>query len=128
MKNTNTNSINNNFASANEICNEISGQSGLNLATTRYFRVLKVTIYDADWKWSKLHNVFMDGSKEISNFINSIINKVVEKIGDQVTIDTNSERHGNIEVTNYWIKVAGEVIYIVKIEDILMNLENENLF
>lgn len=118
----------NNFASANEICNEILGQSGLNLTANKYFRVLKVTIHDADWKWSKLHNVFMDGSKEISNFINSIINKVVEKIGDQVTIDTNSERHGNVEVTNYWIKVDDEVIYTVKIEDFLMDLENENLF
>lgn len=122
----------NNFASANEICNEFISQSNLDfLPTTKYFRVLKVIIYDQDWKWSKLHNVFMDGSNGISNFINSIINKAVEKAGvsgDKVTIDTVSEQHGNVGVAKHLIKASGKVIYMVKVEDTIMDLENENLF
>lgn len=122
----------NNFASANEICNEFIIRSNLDfLPTTKYFRVLKVIIYDQDWKWSKLHNVFMDGSNGISNFIDSIINKVVEKAGvsgDKVTIDTVSEQHGNTGVAKHSIKASGEVIYMVKVEDTIMDLENENLF
>ena len=122
----------NNFASANEICNEFIIQSNLDfLPTTKYFRVIKVIIYDQDWKWSKLHNVFMDGSNGISNFIDSIINKVVEKAGvsgDKVTIDTVSEQHGNTGVAKHSIKASGEVIYMVKVEDTIMDLENENLF
>ena len=122
----------NNFASANEICNEFISQSNLDfLPTTKYFRVIKVIIYDQDWKWSKLQNVFMDGSNGISNFIDSIINKVVEKAGvsgDKVTIDTVSEQHGNVGVAKHLIKASGEVIYMVKVEDTIMDLENENLF
>ena len=122
----------NNFASANEICNEFISQSNLDfLPTTKYFRVIKVIIYDKDWKWSKLHNVFMDGSNGISKFIDSIINKVVEKAGvsgDKVTIDTVSEQHGNTGVAKHLIKASGEVIYMVKVEDTIMDLENENLF
>lgn len=122
----------NNFVSANEICNEFISQSNLDfLPTTKWFRVIKVAIYDQDWKWSKLHNVFMDGSNEISNFVNSIINKVVEKAGvsgDKVTIDTVSEQHGNTGIAKHSIKVSGKVIYTVKVEDTIMDLENENLF
>lgn len=122
----------NNFASATEICNEFISQSNMDfLPTTKYFRVIKVAIYDQDWKWSKLHNVFMDGSNGIQNFVDSIINKVVEKAsvsGDKVTIDTVSEQHGNTGVAKHSIKVSGKAIYTVKVEDIIMDLENENLF